>query len=482
MKNLFNLVLFISSFFSLAQTNISHLKLKEVDDYIEHVMKDQKIPGLALAITYKGNVIKKKSYGFASLEYKVPVTDSSAFWLASVSKHFTATAIMQLYEKEILDINEKIQKYLTDVPENWNAVTIRHLLTHTSGLPASGKGNERGSRSARGTYTANQMYNNAKKDTISFSPGSDFVYSDIGIFLLGYIIQKVSGMTFKEYFKKKIFLPSSMENAYLMDQFKIHSNQVTGYSVRNGEIIPDRNSWRLIDTEINAAGGIFATINDMINWEKAMIGDEILSDKSKDMMWESYRLNNGRKTYYGFCWNTHVIQNKRIIYHPGVAGTEYMRFVDDSISIIVLTNQAKYERSISQKLAEIIGVSPEITPSDINTGSVVTTAPDDHEFQELVGQYEFHPNENYYLNDGFKMEIVKRNDELLIEYPSNKKYRKSFKLGKLENGRWIQLSWEPTFLEISYEIYREGSPLSLKVYEDYDLGYEVYVGDMKKIR
>lgn len=483
MKKVFNLVLLITSFYSLAQSNLSQLKSEEIDDYIEYFMNNQKIPGLALALIDKGEVIKKKSYGLASLEYKVPVTDSSVFWLASISKHFTATAIMQLQEKGILNIDEKIKRYLPDIPENWNAVTLRHLLTHTSGLPASGYGNERGSRSARGTYLADQMYENAKKDTLSFTPGSDFLYSDEGIFLLGYIIHKVSGMSFKEYFEKMIFQASGMENAYLMDQFKIHTSQVSGYSIRNGEIIPDRNSWRLIDTEINAAGGIYATIDDMINWEKAILGDEILSDESKDLMWESHKLNNGRRTFYGFCWNSQVIQNKRIIYHPGVAGTEYMRFVDDSISIIVLTNQAKYERAISQKIAEIIGISPIMEEKDIKTATVVTTKPEEHEFRDLIGSYNFKPNENYYSDKRFTMDIVKKNDALFIEYPSNYKYKKSIKLGKLDNGRWIQLSWEPTFLEVSYEIQKKDSgEVSLKVFEDYNLGYDLHVGDMRKMR
>jgi len=164
-----------------AQTLISDEKSTEINHYIQNIMSEQKIPGLALAITYNGKVIKKETYGLASIEYNVPVTDSSTFWMASVSKHFTATAIMQLFEKGILDLDDDIHKHLPDAPDYWKGITIRHLLTHTSGLPDTGKASGWGERSAIGTYSAEQIYKNAKKDTLAFKPGEDFLYSDEGI-------------------------------------------------------------------------------------------------------------------------------------------------------------------------------------------------------------------------------------------------------------------------------------------------------------
>ena len=467
--------------FGKAQTTISDEKSTEIDNYIENIMSDQKIPGLALAITNNGKVLKKETYGLASIEYNVPVTDSSTFWMASVSKHFTATAIMQLFEKGILDLDDVIHKHLPDAPIYWKRITIRHLLTHTSGLPDTGKASAWGERSAKGTYSAEQIYENAKKDTLMFNPGEDFLYSDEGIYLLGYIIHKVSGFSFNDYMDKMIFKSSGMQSAYMMNHFKIHPNQSTGYSMRNGEIIPDRNSYRLIDTELNAAGGIYATIDDMINWESAMTNNLLLNQKSKDLMWSTYKLNNGLPTHYGFCWNTQVIQNKRIIYHPGVAGTEYLRFVDDKVSIIVLTNQAKYERAISHRIAEILNITPVISEKDIKTGTVISSEPKEKDIQMLVGEYEFTPNENYYLEGNIMMDIMLKENELWIEYPAKEKYRKKYTLAKLENGRWIQLSFEPVFVETSFEILKTNKDISIKVYEDYNLGYDIHVGELKKV-
>ncbi|MBO6881040.1 serine hydrolase domain-containing protein [Winogradskyella sp.] len=481
MKSFLTLISLIIVFIGKAQTSMSDEKSIEIDNYIDYIMKEQKIPGLALAITHKGKVLKKKTYGLASIEYNVAVTDSSSFWLASVSKHFTATAIMQLYEKGILDLDDEIHKHLPDAPNNWRGVTIRHLLTHTSGLPISRNASAWSNRSAKGTYTAKQIYENSKKDTLVFKPGEDFRYSDEGTYLLGYIVHKISGLSFNDYMQKMIFEPSGMSSAYMMDHFKIHPNQVTGYSLKNGEIIPDRNSYRLIDTELNAAGGIYATIDDMIHWEYAMTNNLLLTQKSKDLMWSSHKLNNGYPTHYGFCWNTQMIQGKRIIYHPGVAGTEYLRFVDDSLSIIILTNQAKYERAISQKVAEIIGVSPHIKGEDIRSEHVSIKKPKNKALELLIGEFEFVPNENYYLDDIIKMDIVLKENELWIEYPAKKEYRKQHKLAKLDNGRWIQLSWEPTYVETSFELLQNNKNISFKVYEDYGLGYDIHVGELKKV-
>lgn len=481
MRYLTTLILLITSLIGKSQTSISDEKSLKIDQYIEYIMESQKIPGLALAITHNGKVIKKKTHGLASIEYKVPITDSSAFWLASISKHFTATTIMQLYEKGIIDIEDEIENYLPDTPLIWKGITIKHLLTHTSGLPSSDTANYLGHRSARGSYSSDEIYENIKSDSLVFQPGEDFLYSDEGIFLLGYITQKASGLSFNEYMQKKIFNRSNMQFAYLMNHFKIHPNQVTGYSMKNGEIIPDRNSYRLIDAEIRPAGGIYATIEDMINWENSINNNVLLKKESNDLMWKSHKLNNGSPTYYGFCWNTQVIKNKRIIYHPGVAGTEYMRFVDDSISIIVLTNQAKYERAISQKVAEIIGISPNYTEKDIKTGIVRNQQPNKEEIERLVGEYEFTPNENYYLENKILMDIIERDNELWIEYPSKNIYRKQRKLARLDNGRWIQISWEPTFVETSFEVVNSKDEVSFKVFEDYDLGYDIHVGEMRKV-
>ncbi len=469
----------IHSYYDLEKT-ISEEKSKEIDSYIQYIMEDQKIPGLALAITHNGEVQKKKTYGLASIEYNVPVSDSSVFWIASISKHITCTAIMLLAQDGIIDIDDKINEYLPDTPDHWQDITIRHLMTHTSGLPESGKGSERGERSVKGTYSAEEMFNYAKKDSLAFQPGTDFLYSDEGIFLLGYLIHKISGMSFKEFMQKRIFDPSGMNTAYLMDHFEIHPNQVTGYAKKDGLIIPDRNYWRLLDTEINAAGGVYASIDDMINWEKTLLGD-LLTPESKRSMWTPHSLNDGNNANYGFGWNAQSINGEKIIYHPGVAGTEFLRFLDNDISIIVLTNQADYQRSIAHKISEILEISPEKGEDDFISGRISKQTPHQGEIEKMVGEYLFIPNGNFYLDDPIEIRISAEKDQVWIEFPTNKKYHNKYKMVKIENGKWVQLSWDPVATEFTYDLQEDkDGAVTISVFENYGPGISIHIGELKR--
>lgn len=477
--NVLTIMIYSIAFSVTAQVNYSEEKSKEIDLYIQHVMQEQKIPGLALAIIHDGKILKKEIYGLASIEHNVPVTDSSVFWLASISKHMTCSAIMLLSQQGVLDIDDKIHLHLPDAPENWREVTIRHLMTHTSGLP--GTGSERGNRTVRGTYSAEQMFQNSKNDSLVFTPGQDFMYSDLGIFLLGYIIHKVCGMSFKEFMQKMIFDPAGMKTAYLQDHFTIHANQVSGYSKRNGQIIPDRNPWRLIDTEINAAGGVYATIDDMISWDAILNGERLLTQEIKEQMWTSNITDKGINTHYGFGWNTQTLNDRKVVYHPGVAGTEYLRLNDDKVSIIVLTNQAMYKRAISRKITELLEIFVEKDEEGIVTGHISEIQPDKKEIQNLTGKYEFISNSNYslYFAEKTPIAISADKDQLWIEHSANTKYPEKFKLVKLENGRLVELSWFPFFMEISF-MPVIGEDGTFMVYENYGAEYDSHVGELKR--
>lgn len=487
MKGLFNrikilpILIYSITFSGTAQVKYTEEKSKEIDSYIQYVMQEQKIPGLALAVIHDGKILKKETYGLASIEHNVPVTDASVFWLASISKHMTCSAIMLLSEQGILDIDDKIHLHLPDASENWREVTIRHLMTHTSGLPASGSGSERGHGSVRGTYSAEQMFQNSKKDTLAFTPGQDFMYSDVGIFLLGYIIHKVSGMSFRDYMQKMIFEPAGMQTTYLQDHFSIHPNQASGYSKRNGQIIPDRNSYRLIDTEINAAGGVYATINDMISWDAILNGEKLLPQEVKDQMWTSNITDKGINTHYGFGWNTQTLNGGKVVFHPGVAGTEYLRLNDYQVSIIVLTNQALYDRFISRKITELLELSIEKNEEGIVTGNISEIQPGKKEIQNLTGEYEFISNSTYsfYFGEKAPVAISFDKNQLWIKYPSNSKFSEKFQLVKLENGRWLELSWYPFFMEVSF-MPVNGEENTFMVFRNYGAEFESHVGELKR--
>ncbi|HEU5237777.1 MAG TPA: serine hydrolase domain-containing protein, partial [Pyrinomonadaceae bacterium] len=182
-------------------------------------MQKRRIPGLALAVVKDGKVIKAQGYGVANLETEAPVTPETVFELASITKTFTATAIMILVEEGKVNIDDHISKYLEKTPDSWKNITVRHLLTHTSGLPTLGKD----FKSMVWTLDVSTaaMYDAARKDTLGFAAGDKWEYSDVGYFLLGMIIEKGSGQRYADFLAKRIFQPAGMTNTSVLNQYKV---------------------------------------------------------------------------------------------------------------------------------------------------------------------------------------------------------------------------------------------------------------------
>ncbi len=185
-----------------------------LDDYITAEMAKRRIPGLALAVVQRGEVVKMSGYGLANLELDVPVTPDTVFELASVTKQFTATAIMLLIEEGKVGLHDPISQYLPNAPAAWKGISVRHLLTHTAGLPSL----ETGFRAlraggARTEYTTVQMFEAATQNPLSFMPGERWQYSDVGYFLLG------------------------MTATSVLDQWAVLKNRASGYTLRDGQLV-----------------------------------------------------------------------------------------------------------------------------------------------------------------------------------------------------------------------------------------------------
>ena len=182
-----------------------------IDEYIKVEMEKRRIPGLALAVIQHGAVIKMQGYGLANVELDVPVTPDTVFELASVTKQFTATAIMLLVEEGKVGLDDPIPHYLSNTPDAWQGITVRHLLTHTAGLASP----ETGFRAlyaggARVNYTTAEMFEAATQDPMSFAPGERWQYSDVGYFLLGMILEKASGQHYRALVTERFFQPLGM--------------------------------------------------------------------------------------------------------------------------------------------------------------------------------------------------------------------------------------------------------------------------------
>jgi len=276
-----------------------------------------------------------KGYGLASVELNVPVTPDSVFELASLTKPFTATAIMLLVEEGKVGLDDKISKYLTNAPETWKDITVRHLLTHTAGL----KGNlfPTFGGSALMNYTTAVIFGYAPTLPVDFAPGQRYQYSDGGYFLLGMIIEKASGMRYREFLTQRIFHPLGMTATVHLreDQWAIVRNRASHYTWREGKLARMR---RDVQYEMNSAFGTGSTVRDLSKWDAALYTEKILKKSTLDQMWTPLKLNNGFGHSYGFGWGLGEIRGHRGIAHGGTTGVFLLRLPDDRLTVIVLTN------------------------------------------------------------------------------------------------------------------------------------------------
>ena len=307
-----------------------------IDDYIKAEMQKRRIPGLALAVVRDGTVVKMKGYGLANLDHDVPVTPDTVFELASVTKQFTAAAIMKLVEEGKLQLDDPILWHLPQGPATWSAITVRHLLTHTSGLP----GLEENFKALwpggpRLNYSTVQLFNAATKDALSFPAGERFQYSDVGYFLLGMIIEHVSGQRYADFLDERFFRPLGMTSTSVIDQWKILKHRAAGYTIRDGQLV---NIRRVAQAELASHYGVMSTVKDLVKWEAALAAGRVVSVASLGQMWTPVRLNDGSTFPYGFGWDVAERRGHRAISHTGITGTELSRFPDDRLTVIVLTN------------------------------------------------------------------------------------------------------------------------------------------------
>jgi len=306
------------------------------DDYIKVEMERRQIPGLALAVARGGKLLKVHGYGVANLEHDVPVTPDTVFELASITKQFTASAIMLLVEEGKVQLDDPVTWHLPRAPQTWNAITVRHLLTHTSGLPGLGSGLKalRGG-GPRMRYGTAEMFDAATKDELSFSAGERHQYSDVGYILLGMIIEAASGQRYRDFLAERFFKPLGMSATSVIDVSRIQKRRAETYTLRDGKVV---HYWRVWDIEMPSHYGVLSTVKDLVTWEAALTAGRVLKAASLAAMWTPVRLNSGAYYPYGFGWGVDERRGHRIIAHAGITGTELVRLPDDGLTVVVLGN------------------------------------------------------------------------------------------------------------------------------------------------
>jgi D-alanyl-D-alanine carboxypeptidase len=303
----------------------------KVDDYVQGEMQEQHIPGVALAVIKDGKVIKRKGYGLSNIETGLPVTSETVFKIGSISKPIIAMGIMLLVETGELSLEDKVSKFLHQTPESWREITVRHLLSHTSGIVREAPGYD-----AARIQSGADVIKTAYALPVNSRPGEKYAYSNVGYFALAEIIRKVSGKPWSEFFTERIFKPLEMTSTRTTTLEEIIPNRADGYSF-------DTN--KLTNAEaylaVRPSGAFLSTISDLIKLEAALGGTGFLKAESRKAMWTQFKLNDGTSSVYGLGWRVEEISGRKRIGHGGSLNgfkSFYARFVDDGLTIIVLTN------------------------------------------------------------------------------------------------------------------------------------------------
>ena len=302
----------------------------KTDEFINAQLREQNIPGLALAIVKDGKVVKAQGYGYADLDRKVPVTPDTVLKIASVSKQFIATGIMLLVQRGKLSVGDPVSKHIGDAPAAWKGITIRHLLTHTAGLV----------REAPGVDISTlqpdiDVIRKAYAAPLHFAPGEKYQYSNVGYFILGEIIRRVSGRAWADYIEENVFKPSAMMSTFPTNTTVKIANRAIGYVDNdNPRRAPE---WKAL----RPSGGFLSTVLDLAKWDAVLYTDQVLTEASRREMWTPVRLNDGTTSGYGYGWQLATNRRRTQVYHGGGgpgARTSFTRFLEDRLSIIVLIN------------------------------------------------------------------------------------------------------------------------------------------------
>jgi CubicO group peptidase (beta-lactamase class C family) len=318
----------------------------KVDQYIEGLLKQNRFSG-AILLAKEGKVVHSKAYGQADRELNVPNTTATKFRLGSITKQFTAVAILQLAEKKKLTLDETAAKYIPDSHEGWKKVTIRHLLQHTSGMP-SFTGFPDYSKFKVLPGTGPELIARFKDKDLEFEPGSQYRYSNSGYYLLGYIVEQVSGMSYENYLRANIFDPLGMSDTRCDSNATIIARRASGYT---SGLVEVQNATYIDMSVPGGAGNMISTVEDLFRWDRALYTDKVLSKASRDAMFTPGKNN------YGFGWAITRSGERLVIGHGGgIDGfnTQILRYPEQDAVLIALSNINTEMPPITRELEAIL--------------------------------------------------------------------------------------------------------------------------------
>lgn len=307
--------------------------------------------GATVLVSRNGQILYSKAFGMANLESGIPMQTDHVFRIGSITKQFTSIAILQLMEQSKLNLQDEITKFIPDYPMQGNKITIEHLLTHTSGIQDYTAMKDTVQR-AKLDFTPVEMINYFKNQPMRFATGEKWEYSNSNYFLLGYIIEKISGKTYAEYLEEHFFQPLGMTQSLYANDIKIIKNRVGGYSHGENGF---ENAASISMSQPYAAGSIQSTVGDLFKWQQAVHTYKLVKKETLDKAWTRYKLADGEETDYGYGWRLGYVYDSPSVWHGGLINgfvTMAMYLPKEDVFVAVFSNcDCNSPKVITSKLA-----------------------------------------------------------------------------------------------------------------------------------
>lgn len=302
-----------------------------VDRFIAAEMACKHIPGVSIAVVRGGKVIRAEGYGVADLEHEIPVRPQTVFKIGSLSKQFLATGIMLLAQDGRLAVDDPVARRFPGTPDSWRDITLRHLLTHTSGVLREGPAFE-----PLTLQPDSVVIRSAFAQPLEFPTGSKYQYCNVCYFTLADIIARVSAKPWDVFLAERVFRPMGMTATRTTTVTELVPHRARGYTWRDSGYV---NAPEYV--ALRPSGAFLSTVLDLAKWDTALYEERVLTKASREAMWTPVRLTGGGTYGYGFGWELDSLDGHWRVHHGGTLPgfrAEMARFPNDSLTVIVLTN------------------------------------------------------------------------------------------------------------------------------------------------
>ena len=359
-------------------------------------------PGATALVARGDQVIYHEAFGMANLELNVPMQIDMVFRIASISKQFTAVAILMLVEQGAINLDDDITQYLEDYPTEGQHISIRHLLTHTSGISRSITLQPWDANIRKHEFGLHEWIDYFKNEPKSFAPGTAFQYNNFGYNLLGRIISIVSGKSYEDFITTNIFEPLGMDQSRQAHEVALVPNRAYGYEQYADYV----NQTYTSASRSVGAGSLMSTVEDLYRWNRGLVTQGLISQESRELAFTNHQLSDGKPTNYGFGWFINDINGSRSVEHAG--GDHGFRadaiyLPEEEVFVAILSNCSCGEpRPLSTKIAALAIGKPFEAPVIVDT--------DENDIYPWVGKYTF--------EDGSSRRVTLKEAQLYWGFPN----------------------------------------------------------------